>query len=218
MAGNSGGPWGGGGNSGGGRQQPPSGGGGGGRRPDGDKPQIPDIEDLMRKGQDQLRVLMGGRGNGGGTNGAGGGGGGPRLTRGTVVIGAGIALALWLAASFYTVRPEEQSGELFLGEYSSTGGPGLNFAPWPVVTYEVVNVTSERTENIGVRRSSGNDSDGNGLMLTTDANIVDIGFQVVWNIKDPAQSLFNIRDPQLTVQAPPLQTSPAAQAMPQPPQ
>ena len=201
MAGNSGGPWGGGGNSGGGRQQPPSGGGGGGRRPDGDKPQIPDIEDLMRKGQDQLRVLMGGRGNGGGTNGAGGGGGGPRLTRGTVVIGAGIALALWLAASFYTVRPEEQSVELFLGEYSSTGGPGLNFAPWPGVTYEVVNVTSERTENIGVRRSSGNDSDGNGLMLTTDANIVDIGFQVVWNIKDPAQSLFNIRDPQLTVQA-----------------
>ena len=101
MAGNSGGPWGGGGNSGGGRQQPPSGGGGGGRRPDGDKPQIPDIEDLMRKGQDQLRVLMGGRGNGGGTNGAGGGGGGPRLTRGTVVIGAGIALALWLASTRY---------------------------------------------------------------------------------------------------------------------
>ena len=71
MAGNSGGPWGGGGNSGGGRQQPPSGGGGGGRRPDGDKPQIPDIEDLMRKGQDQLRVLMGGRGNGGGWHGPG---------------------------------------------------------------------------------------------------------------------------------------------------
>lgn len=201
MAGNSGGPWGGGGNSGGGRQQPPSGGGGGGRRPDGDKPQIPDIDELMRKGQDQLRVLMGGRGNGGDGGAPGGsGGGGPKLTRGTIVVGAGIALALWLAASFYTVRPEEQSVELFLGKYSSIGEPGLNFAPWPFVTYEVINVTSERTENVGVRRGGGNNDSG-GLMLTTDANIVDIGFQVVWNIKDPAQMLFNIRDPQLTVEA-----------------
>ncbi len=37
-------------------------------------------------------------------------------------------------------------------------------------------------------------------MLTTDANIVDID-QVVWNINDPAELLFNLRDPQVTVQA-----------------
>ena len=118
MAGNSGGPWGGG-NSGGGRQQPPSGGDGGGRRPDGDKPQIPDIDELMRKGQDQLRVLMGGRGNGGGTNGTGGGmPGGPRLTRGTILIVLGVALVLWLTASFYTVKPEEKSVELFPVSYT----------------------------------------------------------------------------------------------------
>jgi len=107
------------------------------------------------------------------------------------------AFALWIFASVYTVKPEEQSVELFLGSYSSTGQPGLNFAPWPLVTAEVINVTSERTENIGDRSNVGND----GLMLTTDANIVDINFQVVWNISDPAKILFNIRDPQLTVQA-----------------
>ena len=198
MAGNSGGPWGGGGNSGGGRQQPPSGGGGGGRRPDGDKPQIPDIDELMRKGQDQLRVLMGGRGNGGGnTGGSGGGMGGPKMTRGTVVIGLGIAVALWLAASFYTVRPEEQSVELFLGDYSSTGQPGLNFAPWPVVTAEVIPVTREQTEDIGVAGRGGDA----GLMLTGDENIVDIDFQVVWNITDPAKYLFNLRDPRMTIRA-----------------
>jgi membrane protease subunit HflK len=198
MAGNSGGPWGGGGNSGGGRQQPPSGGGGGGRGPDGDKPQIPDIDELMRKGQDQLRVLMGGRGNGGGTGGSGrGGGGGPRLSRGSLVVGIGVAVALWLGASFYTVKPEEQSVELFLGEYSSTGFPGLNFAPWPVVTYEVIPVTREQTEDIGVAGRSGDE----GLMLTGDENIVDIDFQVVWNISDPAKFLFNLRDPRMTIRA-----------------
>ncbi|SFD50123.1 FtsH protease activity modulator HflK [Roseivivax sediminis] len=194
MAGNSGGPWGGGGSGGSGGngpQRPQGGGGGGGRRPDDN--QIPEIDELVRKGQERLRVLMGGRGNGSGPS----GGGGPFMTRGTLIIGGLVVLAIWLFSSFYTVRPEEQSVELFLGEYSSTGQPGLNFAPWPLVTYEVVNVTSERTENIGM----GNGPTEEGLMLTTDANIVDIEFQVVWNIQDPARLLFNIRDPQLTVQA-----------------
>lgn len=201
MAGNSGGPWGGGGgnqNGGGNGQRPPSGGGGGGgRRPE--DSQIPEIDELMKKGQERLRVLMGGRGGGSGNNGAGGSGGGsggPGLTRGTVGIGVLVLFGLWAFASVYTVRPEEQSVELFLGTYSNTGNPGLNIAPWPFVTYEVVNVTSERTETVGAGRG-GND----GLMLTTDANIVDIDFQVVWNISDPAKLLFNIRDPQLTVQA-----------------
>ncbi|TMM50823.1 FtsH protease activity modulator HflK [Sulfitobacter sabulilitoris] len=204
MAGNSGGPWGGGGNSGGGDNggdrprggnRPPS----GGRRPDGEGPQIPEIDELVRKGQEQLRVLMGGRGGNrpGGGRGTGGGGGGPLFTRGTIGIAAVAAVILWGMASFYTVKPEEQSVELLLGEYSSTGNPGLNFAPWPLVTAEVVNVTSERTEDIGVRRG-GNET---GLMLTTDANIVDIDFQVVWNISDPAKLLFNLNDPKLTVQA-----------------
>ncbi|MBU2960383.1 FtsH protease activity modulator HflK [Citreicella sp. C3M06] len=195
MAGNGGGPWGGGGNQGGSR--PPSNGGGGnrgGRKPE--DPQIPEIDELMKKGQERLRVLMGGRGGGNGSA-PSGGSGGPGFGKGTVALAALGALALWAYMSFYTVRPEEQSVELFLGKYSSTGDPGLNFAPWPFVTAEVVNVTSERTETIG----GGRNGNSEGLMLTTDANVVDIEFQVVWNISDPSRVLFNIRDPQLTVQA-----------------
>jgi modulator of FtsH protease HflK len=201
MTGNSSGPWGGGGKSGGGggdRGRGENGGGGGGRRPPGgpEGPQIPEIDELVKKGQEQLRVLMGGRGGGRSGGGRGpGGGGGPLFSRGALGIALVAALVLWLFSSLYTVRPEEQSVELFLGEFSGIGNPGLNFAPWPLVTYEVVNVTSERTETIGSRQ------DGAGLMLTTDANIVDIDFQVVWNINDPAKLLFNIRDPQLTVEA-----------------
>jgi membrane protease subunit HflK len=194
MAGNNGGPWGGGGGNRGGDddRRPP----GGGRRPPEGGSQLPEIEDLVRKGQDQLRVLMGGRG-GGGRGGAGGGGEGPKFGKGTIGLAALGAVALWVFSSLYTVKPEEQSVELFLGKYYKTGNPGLNFAPWPVVSAEIVNVTSERTEDIG-RRVGGREE---GLMLTTDANIVDIDFQVVWNISDPSKVLFNIRDPQLTVQA-----------------
>ncbi len=197
MAGNNGGPWGGGGGNRGDdgdddKPKRPS----GGRRP-GEGPQIPEIDELMSKGREQLRVLMGG-GNRGGTNGAGGPQEPFRVTRGMVGLGAiGLAL-LWAFMSFYTVRPEEKSVELFLGARYQVGQPGLNFAPWPLVRYVVVNVTSENTESIG---GAGTSNDGSGLMLTTDANIVDIGFQVVWNINDPEKVLFNISDPQLTVRA-----------------
>ncbi len=204
MAGNSGGPWGGGGHDGGEgrddrndrpddqRGQRPNGGRGG------NDPQIPEIDELVKKGQEQLRVLMGGRGGGRGDGGGGGAGGdGPGLSRGTIGLGLLVVFGLWLFQSFYTVKPEEQSVELFLGEFYQVGNPGLNFAPWPIITAQTVNVTSERTEDIGQRQGRGNE----GLMLTTDANIVDINFQVVWNIADPSRLLFNIRDPQLTVQA-----------------
>ena len=193
MAGNNGGPWGGGGNNGsnGGNEppRPP-------RRPN-DGQGIPEIDELVNKGREQLRVLMGG-GNGGGTGGRGAGGGaGPQLTRGTIGLGVLGAIVLWGMASFYTVKPEEQSVELFLGKYSSTGGPGLNFAPWPVMTREVLAVTSERNIDIGVGRSP---TDA-GLMLTGDQNIVDIDFQVVWNISDPRKYLFNLSDPAQTIEA-----------------
>ncbi len=192
MASNNGGPWGGG-NRGGGDE--------GDNRPTGQRPgpggrSSPDIDDLMRKGQDRLRVLMGGKGarNGGPS----GGSGGPELNRGIFVLGGLVLVGLWLMASVYTVRPEEQSVELFLGEYSSTGEPGLNFAPWPVVTHEVLAVTREQTEALGTGRETSVD---NGLMLTTDANIVDIEFEVVWNIRDPAQFLFNLAEPEETIRS-----------------
>jgi membrane protease subunit HflK len=38
-------------------------------------------------------------------------------------------------------------------------------------------------------------------MLTGDENIVDIDFQVVWNISDPREFLFNLADPRMTIQA-----------------
>ena len=195
MAGNNGGPWGGGGNSG-------SGGGdddnrGGGRRPpNNDGPNIPDIDELVNKGREQLRVLMGGGGSGGNRP-AGSGGGGPQLTRGTIGLGALAAVALWLFASFYTVKPEEKSIELLLGRYLQTGEPGLNFAPWPIVSREVIAVTTERNIDIGTSRS-GMDA---GLMLTGDENIVDIDFQVVWNISDPQLYLFSLANPPQTIEA-----------------
>lgn len=173
----------------------------GGRRPGEGGQQGSDIDELMRKGQEQLRVLMGGRNrqNGGGPRGPSRGPGAglpPLFTPAGMGLAALAAVALWAFMSFYTVRPEERSVELFLGESSGLGEPGLNFAPWPVVTYEKVQTSGERTTDIGMQSTT-----DAGLMLTRDQNIVDIGFQVVWNISDPEAYLFNLADPELTIQA-----------------
>ena len=207
MAG-SGGPWGGGGSGGsGGDDQNGNKGGerprGGGDRKPGSGPQMPEIDELMKKGQEQLRVLMGGRGrgnppNGGGTGGGDGGGLGQLFSKQGLVIGGLALVALWGFLSFYTVKPEERSVELFLGKSSGMGEEGLNFAPWPLVTAEIVQATGQRTTDIG---SGAQGELDNGLMLTRDQNIVDIQFQVVWNISDPEKFLFNLADPEDTIRA-----------------
>ena len=202
MAGNNGGPWGGGGGSGGDddRNSGHNGGGNnnGGRRPPNDGAGIPEIDDLVRKGQERLRVLVGG-GSGGGSNGRGPGGGGqmPQIGRGTIAIGVLAAVALWGFSSFYRVDTSQQSVELLFGKYLETGNEGLNFAPWPIVTKEILYVTRENTVDIGSGRSAGDE----GLMLTGDENIVDVDFQVVWNINDAQKYLFNLAEPRETISA-----------------
>ncbi len=203
---NSGGPWGGGGGNGGDDGRGPWGGNNGGNnganngndrgpRKPANNP-VSDIDDIVRKGQEQLKVLMGGRGGGGGAGGTGGGGGG--IGKGTLGLVALAALGVWAFASFYSVKPEEKSVELFFGEFSDVGEPGLNFAPWPFITKEIITVTRENTEQIGVGRGARADE---GLMLTGDENIVDIDFEVVWNISNPEQYLFNLADPPETIRA-----------------
>jgi len=195
MAGNnSGGPWGGGGNQGGGNRG--GGGDGGDGRGPGKGPQIPEIEEIVKKGQEQLKVLMGGRG---GRGGGSGGGAGPSFGRGAIGLVVVAVVLLWGWASFYTVKPEEKSVELLFGKEYGVRGPGLHFAPWPAVTKEIVKVTGERIVDIGVGRGSSRTD--NGLMLTGDENIVDIDFQVVWNIENPSKFLFNIAGPQETIAA-----------------
>jgi modulator of FtsH protease HflK len=180
MASNGGGPWGGGGNN--DEPEEPRGGRNGDGRPA-----------WAREGQERLKVLIGGR-RGGTTNGSGGGL--PDFpSKNAFGLGAVALFLLWCYASFYTVKPEEKSVELFLGKFSSIGSEGLNFAPWPLVSAIVLPVTREQTVEIGQSQGDA------GLMLTTDENLVDIDFQVIWNINDPAKYLFNLADPQGTIGA-----------------
>ncbi|NBZ89460.1 FtsH protease activity modulator HflK [Stagnihabitans tardus] len=182
---------------------------GGGNGPEDDRPkgkrdeprgpqsQIPEIDEVLRKGQEKLRVIMGGGGGGNGGR-PGQGGGVPAITPMGAALGAVGALLLYGYMCAYTVRPDEQGVELFLGKATEVTGPGLNFVAWPLGTAEVVSTTQQRTTDIGMGVQG---QDDNGLMLTGDQNVVDIEFQVVWTISDPTKYLFKLDDPEGTLRA-----------------
>ncbi len=195
MSSNGGGPWGGGDDDGrkGGDRSPWGGGGGGGG---GNRP--PDIEDILNQGRERLKVIVGGGGGGGGRK---GGGGGEGLGKGGWLLVAVAVIGFYLFNALYTVKPEERSVVLTFGEKTGVGGPGLNFILWPIQTAEILQVTRENSVDIGVNSGARGRVADQGLMLTGDENIVDIDFQVVWNIVDPEKYLFNLAAPDETIRA-----------------
>ena len=165
----------------------PSGQGGGRGTP-------PDFEDMIRRGQDQLRALLPGGSLGG---------------RG-IALAAIAAVALWLASGLYTVRPDEVGLNLIFGRYVGLTQPGLNYnLPYPIGSVIRPSVTTVNTTEIGFRsgeargRSSLRDLGEESLMLTGDENIVDIDFAVQWQV-NPAKAadyVFNLQDPDTSIKA-----------------
>ena len=157
-----GGPWG---------QGPSSGGGGG---------SSPDIEDLLRKGQDKLKQAIPGGGSG-------------KFIWIFIFLGL---VGVWLMNSFYTVGPEEEGVVLRFGKFARSTPPGLHFIIWPIETVELPKVQEENQLNFGLTSRGGSPE---GLMLAGDQNIVDIKFTVLWKISDARKFLFNVRNPERLV-------------------
>ena len=151
----------------------------------------PDIEEMLRRGQDRFKKFL-----------PSGGGG----MRGLILIVLAVA-ALWAGSGFYRVQPGEQGVELLFGRFIKLTTPGLNYwFPRPFGEVLKPNVERTNTITIGFRglgegsRGAGNrDVPQESLMLTGDQNIIDIDFVVQWRIKDAAAFLFNIRDPEATI-------------------
>lgn len=183
-----GGPWGG--NGGGNDKSPwgnkPANGGGGG-------PQPPDIDEVIRKGQEKLRSLI-----------PGGFGGKKAIFLAFLVI-----LGLWAANGFYRVQPNQEGVPLLLGRFiGTTTNPGLHWNwPSPIGNVYTPDVTAENRIEIGLRTTgeatrrgaSVRDMPEESQMITGDENIVDIDFVVFWKISDAPNYLFNIRNPDETV-------------------
>lgn len=189
--GGGGGPWG---------QGPWGSGGGGGKEP-------PDLDEILRRGQDRMRRVMRGGGGGAGGNGSGGIGGGVPKTF-IFLVGLLLLAGATFYGFFYRVNPDEQGIVLRFGEYNRWDTPGLHWRlPYPIEEVRLPKVTQQRTIEVGSARSTLGARDS-GLMLTGDGSVVDVRFVVFWRISPDKsengdtgvqQFLFNIAQPETTV-------------------
>ncbi len=170
-------PW-----SGGGRR---GGGGGGGN---GGNQGPPDLDEALKKFQDKLNRMLGGRGGKGGGGRGGKGGGGRRNTfalPGLLII---VALAIWAASGFYLVDQSERGVVLRFGKFQEVVNPGLHWNPPLIDDVRMVNVT--RVRSLTQTQS----------MLTRDENIVEVEISAQYQVANPRDFVLNVRNPQLSIE------------------
>ncbi|MBF8222195.1 FtsH protease activity modulator HflK [Halomonas sp. 328] len=170
-------PW-----SGGGRR---GGGGGGGN---GGNQGPPDLDEALKKFQDKLNGMLGGRGGKGGGGKGGKGGGGRRNTfalPGLLII---VALAIWAASGFYLVDQSERGVVLRFGKFQEVVSPGLHWNPPLIDDVRMVNVT--RVRSLTQTQS----------MLTRDENIVEVEISAQYQVANPRDFVLNVRNPQLSIE------------------
>lgn len=173
--------------------------GGGGRGPWGQGPtgggpqQPPNLEEILRQGQERVRRMMPGS-TGGGVG---------------ILVVILVVLAIWMASGFYRVQTDEQGVVLRFGEWIKTTQPGLNYhLPYPIESVLTPKVTRVNRIEVGFRSAedfgravASRDVPEEGLMLTGDENIVDVNFTVFWVINDAGKFLFNVDRPEVTTKA-----------------
>ena len=152
-------------------------------------PRPPDLEDLLRRGQDRLQQLLpGGHFSGMGIA--------------LVLIGA---LAIWGLSGFFRVQSEELGVVLRFGKHVRTVQPGLNYhLPYPIETVLLPKALRVSTISIGMtliddparRGRTMRDVPEESLMLTGDENIVDVDFTVLWRIKPDGVGNYPVQHPE----------------------
>ncbi len=151
----------------------------------------PDLDEMLRRAQENFRQIM-----------PGGMGGGK-----AILIAVAAVVALWLASGFYMVQPAEDAVIQRFGALSRTQAEeGLGYhLPWPVESVSKINIDQTRELSIGFSAVGGRGGESKrdipeeSLMLTSDANIVNLDLVVQWNISSAEEFLFNIRDQENTI-------------------
>ncbi|QEY59586.1 FtsH protease activity modulator HflK [Pseudomonas sp. C27(2019)] len=146
----------------------------------GQKQGPPDLDEALRKLQDNLKSLFGGKKKPG-TSGSGGG-------FGLVAIIVAALAGMWLYTAVYSLDEQEQAVILRLGKYHETVGPGLNIYFPPMDRKYEQNVTRERAYT------------RQGPMLTEDENIIEVPLTVQYKISSLEDFVLNVEAPELSLQ------------------
>ena len=99
-----------------------------------------------------------------------------------------IILVLWALSGIFIVDPAEQAAILRFGKYVETVGPGPHWIPRFISSKVVLNV--DRVSDYSY----------SAQMLTKDENLVSVAVAVQYRIGDLQEYLFNVADPQESLQ------------------
>uniref|UniRef100_UPI003AF8C8D2 protease modulator HflK N-terminal domain-containing protein n=1 Tax=Thiolapillus sp. TaxID=2017437 RepID=UPI003AF8C8D2 len=135
----------------------------------------PDLDEVVKKLQEKVGGLFGGKRGGGSPIGGGSGKGGSKLVVVLVVVLiVVVAIILLGMKSFYIVQPAERAVVQRLGAYHSVTTPGPHFLMPFVDKKTIINV--DQVNKFGHRAQ----------MLTKDENIVDVTLTVQYRVQDAA--------------------------------
>lgn len=152
-------------------------------------PEGPDLDELLAQLQSRMKGGLPQQGN-------------------VIVLIILICVGLWAASGIYRVEPGEYAVIQRFGEHNRTRvTEGLGYAfPNPIEKTTILNVQNIRKLEIGYREGYGRrggsqirDVPEESLMLTSDANIVDLDLEVQWNVKSAEEFIFEIRDIENTI-------------------
>ena len=141
----------------------------------------PDLDEALKKLQQRLGGLFGGKGGGGS-------GGGAQLSGALLGVVAAGALLIWGLMGFYQLDEQERAVVLRFGSYHQTLQPGLQWNP-PLID-EVIKVNTTKVRALGLRET----------MLTQDENIVEVSMSVQYVIDNPEKFVLQVRDPEVSLQ------------------
>ncbi len=120
-----------------------------------------------------------------------------------LILGILVLLGTHLASGFYVVGADERAVVRRFGAVETEVGPGMHYRlPWPVDRLDVVKTTSVMKVGVGFAIPTGESAAPPGMeLLTGDTNIVNAALVLQYVIRDPAEFLFAIEEPQVFVAA-----------------
>ncbi|WP_024508013.1 FtsH protease activity modulator HflK [Bradyrhizobium sp. ARR65] len=114
-----------------------------------------------------------------------------------------LLLGVYLISGFYVVGADQRAVVRRFGAIEAVVGPGMHYrVPWPVDRLDVVKATNVMKVGVGFTIPTGDSAAPTGMeLLTGDTNIVNAALVLQYVVRDPAEFLFQIEDPQSLVEA-----------------
>jgi membrane protease subunit HflK len=152
----------------------------------------PQLDDLLRQGQDRLKEIL------------------PSASpRGVIAIAVLALVGIGVWSSYYTVSSDSVAVVRRFGEFQETVPPGLHFKiPFNIDTVAIVPVKRQLKQEFGFSTAGArdafqsprpNDQVRETEMVTGDLNAALVEWVVQYRISDPVKFLFEVREPRETL-------------------